>query len=82
MNTWAEKSVKTVLDLDENDDWANEKTGKKNLRDIYARIPTPDQNDLLNTYPNEAYNTLLEGQEYEKNWGTPEEYAEYERFLQ
>ncbi|MHC4470528.1 MAG: hypothetical protein ACYS99_06135 [Planctomycetota bacterium] len=76
--TWAEKSLRKILEVEPEHDWANEQLGKKDLRKIYDKIPTDPK---LDEYPNPAYEALIELKDEGKNWASTEEYATAEKNL-
>jgi len=50
----------------------------KELPDVLTRIP---EDDLLETYPNDAYRKLLEKRTFERRWATPAEYEQATQWL-
>jgi hypothetical protein len=76
--TWAEKSLNKILEVDPEHDWANELLGKKDLRKIYERIP---EDPNLSTYPNDAYEALIDLKDDGKHWGSSDVYATAEKNL-
>jgi len=52
--------------------------GMRDLRTVYARLPVEE---LLETWPNRAYERLLELRDAGRRWVTEDEYEEAERFL-
>ncbi len=79
LNGTARKAADFALTLDPNLDWANREIGNKSLKEIFDRIPV---DDILDTYENDAYVSLVEAKEYaESDWGTTETVDELTKLL-
>jgi len=75
----ARKAAESALMLDVNLEWANLAVGNRNLQEIFDRIP---EDDLLDAYGNEEYETLVEEREYADSWWvTKEQFEELSRLL-
>ncbi len=65
--------------VDPNSAWANEALGRRDLRGIWARIPS---DEILSSIGGEAYETLRMESETSESWyGSPEEYDRAEALL-
>lgn len=77
----ARMAADAALNIDPNLDWANLEVGNKNLKEIFNKIPT---DDILDTYENDAYVTLVlekEEAEGESHWGSPAKAEELNKLL-
>ncbi|MHC4472217.1 MAG: hypothetical protein ACYS99_14800, partial [Planctomycetota bacterium] len=75
---WAEKVLDAALEIDPECDWANEGKGRKNLQEVYERIP---KDPLLGEHPNEAYESLLTLKRNAPKWGSTAEFERAEKCL-
>lgn len=76
---WAENCVGLILSIAPQDEWANQRAGRADLREIYERIPdVPD----LEFYPNPAAERLLALREAGIAWGTAADRDAVEELLE
>ncbi len=75
----ARKAAESALAIDPDLEWANLEVGNRDLKEIFDKIP---EDDILDTYANAEYETLVEEREYaESHWGTPEKVDELSKLL-